>query len=98
MEDVIRHIAERDGWGGSDEEILSAATEEDFYKIFKMKEGKDLSAYVDVCLQFGRFVDATEQQKAIAEKAKNALMKIGQESNLNRIRVRKYGISIDNNS
>lgn len=94
-EDVLENISGKNGWGRSDEEILASASEDDFYKIFKEKKGIDLNAYIETCLQFGKFSNATDQQKAISEKAINALKKIAAENKLNELRVAKYGIKIN---
>lgn len=94
VEDVLENIARKNGWGKSDEEILAAATAEDFYRIFKNTSGEQLSSYVDSCLQFGRFTNSTEQQKQIAENTRSALIRIGSENKLNEIRVKRYGISL----
>ena len=95
LEDVLHSVAGKNGWGRSDEEILSSASEDDFYCVFKKQTGDHLRSYVDTCLQFGRFSNATEQQKEIAFKARKALTRIGQESKLNAIRVKKYGVIIE---
>jgi hypothetical protein len=87
LEDVLLNISGKNSWGKSDEEVLQAASEDDFYQIFKTQEGQHLSSYVKTCLQI----------KASAEKAKNALFRIGRENNLNRIRVRRFGVSIKDN-
>ena len=74
--------------GRSDEEVLQAASGKIIvYQIFKTQEGRNLNSYVETCLQI----------KASAEKAKGALLRIGQENNLNRIRVRRFGVSIEDN-
>jgi hypothetical protein len=86
LEDVLRNISGKSGWGGSDEEVLKAASEEDFYKIFKSQEGRHLSSFVKTCLQI----------PASSENARKALLKIAQESILNRIRVKRY-ISLEEN-
>jgi len=88
LDDVLRHISEKNGWGTSDEEVLNAASEDDFYQIFKTKEGRHLRSYVKTCLQI----------EGSAEKARKALIRIGKENKLNEIRVRiKYGVSIEEN-
>lgn len=92
--EVLSKIAGKNGWGRSDEEVLATATAEDFYKIFKNTTGRDLGLYVDVCLRFGRFQNATEQQNSIATNAKNALIRIGAEGKINELRVKKLGISV----
>ncbi len=83
LEDVLRKISGQNAWGTSDEEVLQAASEEDFYQLFKTQEGRHLNSYVKTCLRF--------------EAAKRALFRIGKENNLNRIRVERFGISIEGN-
>lgn len=95
LKEVLSKIAGKNSWGNNDEEILSGSTSDDYYKLFKTEKGPHISSFVDTCLQFGRFVNATEQQKKIAENASIALRKIGKESNLNSMRLRKYGIKLE---
>lgn len=94
LKDVLAKIAGKDSWGDDDEIILSKGSPEDYYALFKSEKGPHLSSYVATCLQFGRFVGATEQQKRIAENVAIALKKIGKESVLNSLRVKKYGIKL----
>lgn len=96
--DVLNRIAGKNGWGSSDEEVLANTTEDELFNIFKKQKDKQLSKYVDTCLQFGRFSNSTERQKKIADKAKSALLRIGKENRLNAIRVRKFGINVDKES
>lgn len=83
LKDVLAKIAGKDGWGHDDEDILSSASPDDFYALFKSEKGPHLSSYVDACLQFGRLGNASVQQRKIAESATIALRKIGKESTLN---------------
>ena len=95
LDAVIRKIAEDGGWNAVvDEQVLSEASSKDFYHFFKSIEDKHLHKYVKACLQFGGFANASEAQLRIAENAKDALRKIGAESELNRIRVRGSGIEV----
>ena len=41
----------------------------------------------------GRLGNASDRQMAIAQKAKEALLKIGDENRINKVRVKRYGIS-----
>jgi hypothetical protein len=45
-------------------------------------------------LQFGKFANASEEMKQISERAMEALTRIGRESAVNEMRVRRYGIAI----
>ena len=95
VRDVLSKIAGKDGWGGEDEKILADASSDEFFDVFKSEEGCHLDSYVDVCLNFGRFLNASEQQKKIADNAINALKKIANESPLNARRVQKFGVALD---
>jgi hypothetical protein len=94
LEDVLQKIAEKSGWSGEDERVLASATPEEYYELFKHEKGNLLSIYIDKCLQFGRFVNASEAGKTIAGNAIKALEKVGKESRLNARRVSKFGIKI----
>lgn len=91
---VLSRISGRNGWGPDDEEVLENTSVEEFYDIFKSLRGDGLSDYVNACLRFGSFSNATERQKKIANQAKAALKKIAGENDLNRIRVRKFGVDV----
>jgi hypothetical protein len=56
------------------------------------EKGRDLSSYIGTCLKFGQFTNASDQQKGIANSAKEALLKIGRESAINKRRVMRFGI------
>jgi len=97
LKDVLSQIAGKSGWGGGDEEILANASVDDYYNLFKEEKGKHLSSYVNTCLQFGRFSNASEKQKTIGNNATEALRRIAKESPLNQRRVSMYGIKIETN-
>ena len=48
--------------------------------------------YVKASLMLGRLGNASDRQMAIAQKAKEALLKIGDENRINKVRVKRYGI------
>lgn len=91
---VLERIAGKNGWNQSDEVVLANTTADEFYEIFKSTKGDDLSSYVNACLQFGNFSNATDQQKGIAKNTVEALKKIAKESEINRRRVRKFGVEV----
>ena len=94
IESVLAHIAEQHRWEEADEVLLASATPDDFYRIFKAARGKSLHSSVDASLIFERG-DPTDRQKAITANAKEALLKIGSESLLNKVRVTRYGVYRD---
>ena len=96
LDEVIGRIAIEKGWTPEDEKILAAAMVEDYYELFKSIKGKHLSRQINACLRFG---DSTsDQHKEIANKTISALKMIGNESAINKMRVKRYGIHIDEDS
>ena len=95
---VLARIADQGGWNQKDEVILANTTTDEYYELFKSETGSHLSSYINKCLQFGQFSNPSEQQMQIANKAREALLKIASESEINRRRVKKYGIQIEGNS
>jgi len=93
--DVLKRIAGKNGWNQKDEIVLSNTTEDEYYDLFKSEVGDHLSSYVHACLQFGKFGNASDQQKEISKRSTAALKRIASESELNKRRVKKYGIEID---
>ena len=93
---VLDRIAGKNGWNGqSDEVILASTSVNDYYGLFKSEEGRHLSSFVTTCLKFGQFSNASDQQKEIANRATEALRKIASESEINKRRVKKFGVDID---
>lgn len=95
LKDVLAKLSDKDGWGADDERILTNTSPEEYYALFKTEKGLHLSSYIDTCLKFGQFGNATEQQKKIADNATIALKKIGRESTLNALRIATYGIKLE---
>ena len=92
--DVLEKIAGKNGWNQSDEVVLSNTTIDEYYNLFKSEEGKHLSSFISTCLKFGQFGNASDQQKEIANRATEALKRIGAESEINKRRVKKFGIDV----
>jgi hypothetical protein len=92
---VLGKISKKNGWSQGDEVVLANTTAIEYYNLFKSEKGKHLSSYVNTCLQFGKLSNATDQQKEIANRAIEALKRIASESEINRRRVRKFGIDLE---
>lgn len=93
---ILDRIAGKNGWNQSDEVVLANTSVDDYYNLFKAETGRHLSSFVTTCLQFGQFGNASDQQKEIANRATEALRRIGAESEINKRRVKKFGVSIEN--
>ena len=85
LEEVFKNIS-RDSFLKTPEfeQTLLMATVDDYCKLFKSKEGKGLSEYINNILQF----DGSGKVAA-------ALKMIGKECPINKLRVKKYGVHID---
>ena len=88
--EVLSHIAETQSWNREDVKRLSELTSADYYKMFKAINDEKLSGIVRMALSF----DHGESEKKIATAVRDALVKIGQESSLNKRRVGKFGIKV----
>ena len=81
--EILKRMARNSCWSENDIQTLSNASINDFYQLFKEEKGKELSSIVATSLKYGA-----------VENAKSALIKIGNESDINKRRVRKFGIEL----
>jgi hypothetical protein len=75
-------------------EIACALSTDDLYALFKDLNGETLYPVVRGSLTFQGVSNATEPQKALTQHALEALERIGCESPVNTIRVKKFGVMI----
>lgn len=92
IKEVLERISGKNGVGSNDLEILSIATDDEYYQYFKSLKGQDFISHISTCLKFGGYNSSDEKRNLIASKAKIALKRIGGESKLNEIRVAKFGV------
>ena len=92
---VLERIAGKNGWNQSDEIILANSCVDDYYDLFKTESGRHLSSIVTTCLKFGQFSNASDQQKEITRRATDALKRIASESEINKRRVKKFGVNLE---
>ena len=95
IKDVLAAIAGKNSWGGDDVDVLANASADDYYKLFKEEKGRHLGSWVNTCLKFGRFTNASEKDKKIEANVTSALLKIAGESKINARRVAKFGIKVE---
>lgn len=93
--EVLMRLASSNGWNNKDEVVLAETTADEYYELFKSESGGHLSDIVNTCLKFGQFSNASERQRQIAGNAKEALVRIGRESAINALRVRKFGVKVE---
>lgn len=89
--DAVKHIVANNGWSSEHIDSLKKATEDDFYDLFKLDHGNALGKIVKSCIRF----EGWDEYKSIGQTARAALVRIGNENQLNAIRVKRYGIAIE---
>jgi hypothetical protein len=93
---VLERITGKNVWNQEDEIVLSNTSIDEYYEIFKSVKEKDLrTSFINTCLQFGRFLNASCQQTEITNRVIEVLKRIAKESKINKSRVRLYGIQVD---
>jgi hypothetical protein len=90
---TLQTVAERDGWSQDEVQVLAEGSEEQYYQLFKRTRGDELHKIIQCCLRF-ETISLDENMKEIGKRAKASLFRIGNESRLNALRVKKYGINI----
>jgi hypothetical protein len=94
-QDVLVPIAKNSSWSRDDIALLGRLSADDFYRVFRDTPATDLSRVIRASLSFGQLVNADAELRAISARAREALIRIGNESRINRLRVRKYGIEVE---
>jgi len=85
----------RNDFSSENLKVLSQQTADDLYALFKPLKGDELSTAVFGALKFRQIGNATQEQRGIAAKAEEALQRIGNESPLNRHRMKKYRVKVE---
>jgi len=85
--EILFRMAKDQVWSSEDLTLLSKLSPDDLYVLFKEYEGGDLVSIVRSGLSFRNFSNADEMMKHIYKNAEQALVRIGQESKINKIRV-----------
>ena len=99
LADVVKKLASSNGRNPEEIDILAKCDVEDYYNFFKSEKSGQLYTYVKTCLRFKGFASGDDQYSVIASKAKDALLKIAQESKINQMRVSTiYEIKLDTDS
>lgn len=93
--DVLLKITRQQGWDKNDILLLSKLNADGYVQLFKSFDDYDeLSACIRMALSFNTMGGVGDAEKALSQNATEALVKIGNESPLNKRRVGKYGIKL----
>ena len=90
IQEVVHRITENESWNQTDEQFLSSLSVDDIRVFLKAQHTTYLHSYIKALLRFGQLGNATELQKDIANKTRDALRAIAKESDLNAVRLRRY--------
>src|ERR1035438_4650041 len=92
---AMEYMAETHSWRAEDLERLAVLPEDHYVAIFKKFEGPKLRGILDSCLQFDRIGNPSSEMVEISTRTKCALRRLGRESAINRLRVKRYGIEVE---
>ncbi len=94
LREVVANVIAKNAFDGDDIEIMSRASVDDFYSLFKTERGEHLNSWISICLKLGYLEGADDRQLQITTNATQALMGIASESALNARRVAKFGVRL----
>ena len=89
---TLRVLGEKGGWSQDDLTNLANVSAGDYIAIFKSVRGKELRDVVNGALCFRNIGNADDAMKKITKEVETALRAIGNETLLNRKRVRNLGV------
>ena len=95
IDEIIDSILKRGGFSYKDVEALSVFSENDFFAFFKGCPEEYIDPSVRYCVGLASKEHRDEKEERISVAVTGALRKIAGESRINRRRVAKYGINVD---
>jgi len=88
-------IALKGGLNEEDIAVLAAVPVSDYKRIFKETTGQQLRTVLSGIFQIDRIMNATPQMREIPKRARMALKEIGSESDINKRRVKRFGVEVE---
>lgn len=92
--DVLERLGKTNGWNDKDVVTLRNTTSEQFYNIFKGINDKSLPLVIEAAQRLGNYDSKKPEGGEILQNVTEALTKIGGECEINKRRVKRYGIEI----
>ena len=90
LEEVVDSLVATNSWSQEDVAVLKNSSVNDFYILFLKQKGERLARVVQSCLQF-RTISGLQ---GVAVNPIKALEKIGFQSTLNGLRVKRFGVDV----
>lgn len=94
LEEVATSIVKKSGWNDSDIDFLDQHSADDFYNAIKMARGEQLRLLIYGLTYFQNVGSTDARLPSITKKAIEALQRLGTESEINRLRVKKFGVEV----
>lgn len=94
LKDVAISIVKNRGWNRSDLDFIDRHSAEDFYNALKETKGEELRSMVYGLTYFRNVGSDDPKLPSISAKAVEALVRVGQESRINQLRVEKFGVVV----
>ncbi len=95
--EALDRVSSGNSWNVSDETVMKNTSTDKYYEVFKTVKGDRLNSYVRACLKFENLAGTNQQQQMISTNATSALARIGEEDKLNKLRVHKFGVKLEEN-
>lgn len=96
LEEVAISIVKKSSWNDSDLDFLDQHQADDFYRVIKAARSEQLRHVIYGLTYFQKVHSEDARLPSITKKAVEALQKLGKESEINRLRVEKFGIEVPN--
>lgn len=88
LREVAVELAGKNGFSTEEMEVLRGSSVDDFYSLFTTSQSKNLPELIQACIQFKNYANSGD----LAINPLEALRKIGNQSKINSLRVKKYGV------
>lgn len=95
---LLVRLASEQGWSSDDIQRASKLDSDEYYRIFQSKRGPELRTIIRFCLRFENTSNVQPEWGEISSRAKWALRRIARESKINRLRVKRFGLDVDDST
>lgn len=94
VEKILNRIVNTNGWSKKDIIVLANMSVDKYETLFKNTHGDQLNCWINKLLGFGRFANPDEQHKQIYNRTVEALNRIAQDSDYNKLRMKKFKLNL----
>lgn len=95
LEAILGQIGEHQSWHEDDLLDLAKVSADDMYKLLKAKRGRELRLILKGAFTFAKLADKSPNMEHVLDITQEGLKRIAKESTINKLRVRAYGVKLD---